>query len=420
VEPTRRRPGPKPGSRYRPLAEARTLSSVPEHKNGVRTGFWLARYVDLEGKRRQAARCSRKGDANKAAQQKVNELNSGDHREGNVLTLAAWDALWPERVRRDPRTIRTNQHRVRHYILPHLPSQGRIPLREIDRAMLHDVQVALLKAGLAKSTIDGAFSSLSAVLGYALKEERVDYNAAHGLRVAVDDPLLEPVRQKPERRYVPPDELARFYEYVRPRYRLACVAPVATGCRTQELFALERADRDVRNELILVHQRAWRYGGHPDAAGVLIPGLKTTKGIRGKTKEERGRMTLFPTKLASMAPTRAHRLVVPTVTGRVWSQRNFYRDVWSPAAKLAGTSFTIYDLRHTFVSQLLGAGIPLVEVASYVGHSTRLLGEIDNTTTRIYQHPTGKYRDQALAALGTYLTEMLTSARRGSASASVR
>ena len=78
---------------------------------------------------------------------------------------------------------------------------------------------------------------------------------------------------------------------------------------------------------------------------------------------------------------------------------------------LAGISFTIYDLRHTFVSQLLGAGIPLVEVAAYVGHSTRLLGEIDNTTTRIYQHPTGKYHDRALAAIGDYLNEMLALCR---------
>jgi len=405
------RRGPKPGSRYKPSAEARTLSSVPEHKNGARTGFWLARYIDLDGKRRQAARCSRKGDATKAAQEKVNELNSRDPNEGNELTLAAWDELWPQRVRRDSRTVRTNQHRVRHYILPHLPSQGRIPLSELNRGMLNDVQVALLRAGLAKSTIDGAFSSLSAVLGYAVKEDRIEYNPAHGLRVAVDDPLLEPARERCERRYIPPDELARLYRHLRQQDRLACVAPVATGCRTQELFALERADRNPQDQLILVHQRAWRYGGDPDADGVLIPGLKTTKGVRGKTKEERGRRTLFPAALASMSTPRAHRLLVPTVTGKVWSQRNFYRDVWNPAAMLAGISFTIYDLRHTFVSQLLGAGIPLVEVAAYVGHSTRLLGEIDNTTTRIYQHPTGKYHDRALAAIGDYLNEMLALCR---------
>lgn len=103
------------------------------------------------------------------------------------------------------------------------------------------------------------------------------------------------------------------------------------------------------------------------------------------------------------------------MNGRVWSQRNFYRDVWEPAAKLAGTDFTIYDLRHTFCSQLLAAGVPLVEVAAYVGHSTRLLGEIDNTTTRVYQHPTGKHREQALAAVDEYLTEMLASTQRSGA-----
>jgi hypothetical protein len=302
VEQAESRPGPQPGTRYRPLNEARALTSVPETKNGVRTGFWLGRYIDLEGKRRQAGRFRRKGDANTAAQQKVNELNSCEHRVGAELTLLAWHELWPERVRRDVRTVSTNQHRVGHYILPHLPKGGRIPLTELNRAMFLDVQVALLKAGLAKSTIDGAFSALSAVLGYAV-EDRIPSNAAHGLRVGSDDPLLEPERETPERRYIPADELAQFYMHVRIQHRAVCLAPVATGARTQELFALERADRDRKEQTILLHQRAWRYGGDPDAEGVLIPGLKTTKGIRGKTKEERGRRTLFPAALARVSPS---------------------------------------------------------------------------------------------------------------------
>ena len=154
---------------------------------------------------RQAGRFKRKGDANKASLEKVNELNalcttsSAAHTTPGVgpspsavLTFARWHEIWPKRVRRDKRTISTNEHRINKYIIPHLPDHGRIPVVDLNRGMLHDVQVALLEAGYAKSTIDGALSSLSAVLGYAMDEERIEANVAYRMTVNPDDPLLEP------------------------------------------------------------------------------------------------------------------------------------------------------------------------------------------------------------------------------------
>jgi integrase len=405
--------------------EARPLASTPETQGGVRTGYFLARYVDLEGKTRQAGRCKRKGDANKASLQKVNELNAlcatpgaapttpaAGSAPSAVLSFARWHEMWPTRVRRDKRTIDTNKHRISKYIIPYLPEQGRIPVVDLNRGMLHDVQVALLGAGYAKSTIDGALSALSAVLGYAMDEERIEANVAYRMRVNPDDPLLNPIREQRERRYIPPDEFVRFFAHVKPQHRAVCLAPLATGCRTQELFGLERCDHDRKQQLVLAHQRANVLGGDPENEASFRPGLKTTKGARRKTKQERGRWTLLPAVLASVGPVRLHRrLLFPSPTGQVWGQRNFYRDVWDPASEKAGTEFTVYDLRHTFISHLLASGIPTVEVAYYAGHSTQQLGDIDNTTTRVYQHPTGDYREAALEAIGSYLAQLDTQKR---------
>jgi integrase len=405
--------------------EARVLTSTPESQGGVRTGFFLARYVDLEGHKRQAGRFKRKGDANKASMEKVNELNalcstsSAAHTTpgagplpGAVLSFARWHEIWPTRVRRDKRTIDTNKHRISKYIIPYLPEQGRIPVVDLNRGMLHDVQVALLEAGYAKRTIDGALSSLSAVLGYAIDDDRIEANVAYRMNVDPDDPLLNPTREQRERRYIPPDEFARFFKHVKPQHRAVCLAPLATGCRTQELFGLERSDHDRKQRLVFVHQRAKVLGGDPQDEAALRPGLKTTKGVRRKTKDERGRWTLFPAVLFSVGPVRLHkRLLFPSPRGKVWGQRNFYRDVWDPASKLSGTHFTVYDLRHTFISHLLANGIPTVEVAYYAGHSTQQLGDIDNTTTRIYQHPTGDYREAALEAINGYLAQLDTQKR---------
>jgi hypothetical protein len=148
------------GAPPKATGEARTLTSTPETQGGVRTGFFLARYIDLEGHKRQAGRRKRKSDANKASLEKVTELNalcttsSAAHTTPGagpspsaVLTVARWHEIWPKRVRKDDRTIKTNKFRVSKYIIPYLPEQGRIPIVDLNRGMLRDVQAALLEAG---------------------------------------------------------------------------------------------------------------------------------------------------------------------------------------------------------------------------------------------------------------------------------
>lgn len=70
-----------------------------------------------------------------------------------------------------------------------------------------------------------------------------------------------------------------------------------------------------------------------------------------------------------------------------------------PAQAGSGTDFTLYDARHTFSSRLLAAGIPLLDVAAWMGHSLRAGSEQMNTTTRKYAHATGESRTAALREL---------------------
>lgn len=88
-----------------------------------------------------------------------------------------------------------------------------------------------------------------------------------------------------------------------------------------------------------------------------------------------------------------------TQRGRIWKHRNFYRDVWEPAQAASGAEFTLYDLRHTFSSRLMAAGIPLAEVAAWMGPSLRAGGAPVNTTTTWYAHATGEFRERALREL---------------------
>jgi integrase len=105
--------------------------------------------------------------------------------------------------------------------------------------------------------------------------------------------------------------------------------------------------------------------------------------------------------------------VFPSPRGKVWAIRNFHRNVWSPAQEKAGVACTLDDLRHTFASRLLAAGIPLIEVSAWMGHGLRAGGhEITNTTTRVYVHVTGESRQAALDELATLIAAPILDANR--------
>ena len=91
--------------------------------------------------------------------------------------------------------------------------------------------------------------------------------------------------------------------------------------------------------------------------------------------------------------------------------------MWNPARQASGASFTLYDGRHTFSSRLLAAGIPLVEIAAWMGHSLRAGGAEVNTTTRTYAHATGEHRVAALAAMETFVQRAVPSGPAASSAA---
>jgi integrase len=295
------------------------------------------------------------------------------------------DALW------HPRTHATNRERIERYIAPLLPDQGDIPLEQIRRADLRAAQDVLLRRGLAKTTIDGAFSALSSLMRDAMDIELIDANPAARLRVRAGDPRLNPTRGRVRRRSVPPQEIGAFMAALHPTHRAVCWAPLLTGCRPGELFAMHGRAVDAESQMVYLHQTVDRYGH-------LMNGLKGTHHLVDEDK--RGRWTLMPTPLIELLG-QCSGWLFPSPRGKHWAIRNFYRDVWTPAQRQAATAFTLYDLRHTFASRLIAGGIPLIEVAAWMGHSLRAGGHelTTNTTTRVYTHATGEWRERALDLL---------------------
>jgi integrase len=431
------------------LGIARTIAPAALRNAKGKVIGWRGQFRDGENRKRQLGVYRTQVGARKATEGHVAELNDG-RTPVESITLGAWMELWPTRVGRDPRTVKTHRDRIKAYIYPHLPNGKDTPLDEIARKHIHDIQGALLALGLTKSTIDGAISSLSAVLGYALKEHRIEANVALSARVDPADTRLQPKRQRQERRWIPPDEAGGLLDAVEPCYWALVLTPFLSGVRPEELLALQEPDINADDELVLVHQRATPAGGRSDKPGVLKPGLKERRRLVREDPEVRGRWTLFPRVLhpgrtGAAIPTpgdenvvtlnRSEFLYVTSRTrgsrgeeltreqklrGSIWSQRNLYRDVIEPARESAGIDFTLYDARHTFVSTLMAAKVPIAEVAAYSGHSVGELAAVaagdprlrSQTTLTVYTHATGLARELALGAVGEYLTQLLAAAPR--------
>lgn len=68
------------------------------------------------------------------------------------------------------------------------------------------------------------------------------------------------------------------------------------------------------------------------------------------------------------------RLLFPGPRGAHVNLRNFRRREWKPALESAGVApRRIYDLRSTFASQALAAGVSVFELARIMGTSVRMI-----------------------------------------------
>lgn len=90
------------------------------------------------------------------------------------------------------------------------------------------------------------------------------------------------------------------------------------------------------------------------------------------------------------------RLVFPGKAGQPLEPANFRHRVYLPAVERARLRLiSFHDLRATFITHCAEAGIPIVVIARWVGHTT-------TKTTELYLHSTPNAERAALALLRTY------------------
>jgi integrase len=310
---------------------------------------WGLRYYDAAGTRRRKSPFPSRSAA-LAHYRDVIEPQLRGEVPAVELTLAELAELYLERhaasVR--PRTIVELRKRLRYATR----AFGRVPLRDLERM---SGELADWRTTLPERSRYGVMQALRQTLEAAVRWGYMDRNPA---KLAGRNPQPPP---RPIRAYTDA-ELEAIAAELSPQYRPLPALCAATGLRPEEWQALERRDVD-------------------RAAGVLSVRRTVSSGEvveLGKTTRSRRQVPLSPRALAAIdaLPARLDsRYLIPARRGGVFDLHNFRRREWAPAIEASGVQrpARIYDLRSTFASNALAAGVSVFELARIMGTSVAMI-----------------------------------------------
>jgi integrase len=80
-------------------------------------------------------------------------------------------------------------------------------------------------------------------------------------------------------------------------------------------------------------------------------------------------------------------------SGRIWCERNFYRDVCVPAKIASGLDPTPHEFRHSYTSHLRAVGVDDADLARVAGHRVE-------TMISIYTHALERSHAEIRTAIG--------------------
>lgn len=242
---------------------------------------------------------------------------------------------------------------------------GDMALVDINKLRLQTLQKSLL-AGYARASVEVTMHYVKTVMRHAFDEKRIPTDPTIRLKMPRRDTLDTAGVVTAEEVPTHAEALAILAGAPAP-FRFAVALGIGCGLRVGEVLAVTPAQIDLEANTLTVDAQEPRRGR---------VGPKTWRGVR----------TIELPDVVALALRQALRgdpaANVPLMTGpRGGRPRSdeFYAHAWRPALKAAGLGekrFKFHAARHYCVSSMLARGVPITEVANYIGDAVETVSEV--------------------------------------------
>jgi integrase len=353
--------------------------------------YWLDLPRGEDGRRRQANKggFASKKEAAAALSQALTEADRGTFTEPSTLTLGVYLGTWLAGLDRKPATMEAYRRVVTRHLVPTL---GGYKLQRLTAPHIKAAYRILLDdKGLSPTTVQLVHQVLSKALSDAVGDRLLPSNPASTVKA--------PARDTPEMKTWTREQVVRFLAYVE-LDRLVAMRRLflTTGMRRGEVAALRWQDIDLDRAVLSVRQ-----------TGNIVDGVWTVgtpKGRKDAAPKSR-RLSLDPGTVERLRQHRTAQLQERLAWGGDWQDSGlvFVREDGSPlnpttighmltrkADKAKLPHIRVHDLRHTYATLALEAGVHPKVVSERLGHANT------GITLNLYSHVT-EGMDRAAADL---------------------
>ena len=330
--------------------------------------IWIVDYRDATGKRcREVAGTTREEAERNLAKVIQTATDTPLDVRDRDITVKEYGARWLEHAQGDlaSRTHRSYKQLFTRHIEPQL---GRKKVRELRRRDVRQFLATKRQAGLGKNSIRLLKATMSTILAQAVEDELLQANPALGRFRGVRQPgasvsEVNPMDQEQSQRLDQTLTRLQAENRLSPIYTTFFQLLHGTGLRPSEARGLQPEDLDLTKGTLRVERSADLHGQIKATKTEEARLVDLSARLRARLQDYLGWLTLetMANKAQSdrLFPGDAHGLLDESQVRKVfkWILRQ---------AELP--HFRVYDLRHSYASALLSAGVPLLYVSKQLGH----------------------------------------------------